>query len=94
MDILTSGYGNIPTKRAKPAKGQAKAAESFQLPKWVLWSMACSTCVSFSFFAVFVLFRETERLWENWLITKTVRQHVIVIGGRFGMQANLVLADP
>ena len=32
---------------------------------------ACSTCVSFRFFALFVLFRETERLWENWLITKT-----------------------
>ena len=31
---------------------------------------ACSTCVSFGFFATFVLFRETERLWENWLITK------------------------
>ena len=30
-----------------------------------------STCVSFRFFAVFVLFRETERLWETWIITKT-----------------------
>ena len=29
---------------------------------------ACSTCEEP---AVFVLLRETERLWENWLITKT-----------------------
>ena len=32
---------------------------------------ACSTCVSFRFFAVFVLLRETGGLWENWLIAKT-----------------------
>ena len=33
---------------------------------------ACSTRVSFRFFAVFVLFeREAGRLWENWLVTKT-----------------------
>ena len=31
----------------------------------------CSTCVSFRFFAAFVLLRETERLWEIWLIAKT-----------------------
>ena len=46
------------------------------LPKRILWfasslEQACSTCVSFGFFTMFVLFRETERLWENWLITKT-----------------------
>ena len=27
--------------------------------------------MSFRFFAVFVLFRETERLLENWLVVKT-----------------------
>ena len=32
---------------------------------------ACSTCVSFGFFAEQQLERETERLWENWLVTKT-----------------------
>ena len=32
---------------------------------------ACSTCVSFGFFAERYDWRETERLWENWLITKT-----------------------
>ena len=32
---------------------------------------ACSTCVSFRFFAEQQLERETERLWENWLVTKS-----------------------
>ena len=32
-------------------------------------TVACSTCVSFRFFVVFVSLRETERLWENWLVT-------------------------
>ena len=32
---------------------------------------ACSTCLSFRFFAVFLLLRETGRLWENWLNAKT-----------------------
>ena len=32
----------------------------------------CSTCVSFRFFTVFVLLRETGSLWENWLVAKTV----------------------
>ena len=27
--------------------------------------------MSFRFFPVFVLLRETERLWENWLVAKT-----------------------
>ena len=35
------------------------------------WEQVCSTCMSFGFFAIFVLFRETERLWENWLVAKT-----------------------
>ena len=38
---------------------------------WQLVKQACSTCVSFRLFAMFVLFRETGRLWENWLITKS-----------------------
>ena len=32
---------------------------------------ACSTFVSFRVLHCVALFRETERLWENWLITKT-----------------------
>ena len=32
---------------------------------------ACSTCVSFGFFAEQQFERETERLWENWLVTET-----------------------
>ena len=41
-----------------------------QLPLCCTEEQACSTCMSFRFFAVFVLFRETRRLWENWLIAK------------------------
>ena len=33
--------------------------------------LIATTCLSFRFFSLFVLLRETERLWENWLITKT-----------------------
>ena len=36
-----------------------------------LEEQVCSTCVSFGFFAEWFDWRETERLWENWLITKT-----------------------
>ena len=37
----------------------------------VVREQACSTCVSFRFFAEQQSERETERLWENWLIAKT-----------------------
>ena len=30
-----------------------------------MMEQACSTCVSFRFFIVLVLFRETGRLWED-----------------------------
>ena len=36
-----------------------------------LQEQACSTCMSFRFFAAFMLLRETERLWQNWLNTMT-----------------------
>ena len=42
---------------------------------FVFWEsvqeQACSTCMSFRFFILIVLLRETGRLWENWLITQT-----------------------